>query len=170
MNKSEIIEYFKLFTNPESDGLERFLSEKGRAAVFERLKIENDLHLNKVQLNQLFIMSGLTNISFGFFKYYWFTLPPNHPYNIEKLEGHEKDFDDNFLIVKGNNEELITEENDKPIINVEIKNIKHLRWGLRRIYVDALLYFGNITLGFNELNNKDENEQATFNQQVQHLS
>lgn len=162
MEKKEIVKFFDVFNNPESDGPERFLSEKGRDEVFERLKNENDLHLNKVQLNQLFLISGLTSITFDFFKYYWLSLPKNHPYNIEKLEGHEDDFDEKFFIITDKNGNSVLDENGKPQNNVEIKNLKHLRWGLRRIYVDSLLYFGNITLSFNELNKKDESELINF--------
>ncbi len=153
MEKEDIVKYFELFNNPDSDGLERFLSENGREEVFERLKNENDLHLNKVQLDQLFIFSGLTSITSGFFKYYWFRLLQKHPYNIEKLEGHDEDFSKEYMV-----------DDDKKLASndLEIKNLKHLRWGLRRIYVDALLYFGNITLGFNELNEKNESDLCKF--------
>ena len=88
MNKEELVKYFELFSNPDPtcDGLERFLSINGEQEVFDRLKNSSDLKLNKVQLNQLFIMSGLTSITFGFFKYYWLTLPDKHPYNLKELE------------------------------------------------------------------------------------
>jgi len=44
----------------------------------------------------------------------------------------------------------------------EILNIEHFRWGLLRIYVDSLLFFGNISLGYNELNRKKGNELLDF--------
>lgn len=140
MDKNNIVDYFKLFSNDESDGLECFLSEKGKNEVFERLKNIDLEPLSKVQLNQLFIISGLTGISYGFFKYYWLLVPKTHTYNVERLD----DFETNF------------------VKNEEIVSLQHLRWGLRRIYTDALLYYGNITNGFNRLNTKKEDELIKF--------
>lgn len=136
MNKVEIIKYFDLFSNPNSDGLERFLSENGTEEVFTRLSKIDKEPLSKVQLNQLLIISGLTGISYGFFRYYWLSAPKTHTYIIEKLN----DFDEQFTGCE------------------EIISLQHLRWGLRRIYADALLYYGNITNGFNHLNKKGEEE------------
>ncbi|MBI1811939.1 MAG: hypothetical protein HYR78_08455, partial [Nitrospirae bacterium] len=140
MNKEQIIEYFSLFSNHESDGLECIFSEEGKEEVFERLKNIDSQHLSKVQLNQLLIISGLTGISFSFFKYYWLTKPDKHPYQVEKLDDFEEEF----------------------IGKEEITSLQHLRWGLRRIYTDALLYYGNITNGFNHLNTKNEKDLIKF--------
>jgi hypothetical protein len=186
MTKQDINDYFKYFINndPYCEGLEKFLGPKGVNEVFERLKIENDLNLNKVQLNQLFIISGLTNISFGFFKYYWLTVPENHPYNLTELVlGYaEKDSKgDDILTVKGGYLkdnikkyffELDKEGNPKkdkkgnPIHKLKnstvIDTIEHFRWGLLRIYTDTMFYFGNITLGFNILNKMGFSEINNF--------
>lgn len=46
MEKAQIIDYFKDYSYSESDGLEVFLSEKGKNEVFQRLgNIENE-HLS----------------------------------------------------------------------------------------------------------------------------
>lgn len=140
MSKSEIIEYFSLFSNHESDGLECIFSEEGKEEVFKRLENIDRQHLSKVQLNQLLIISGLTGISFSFFKFYWLTKPDKHPYQVEKLDDFEEEF----------------------IGKAEITSLQHLRWGLRRIYTDALLYYGNITNGFNHLNTKNEEDLIKF--------
>jgi hypothetical protein len=175
MNRQEIEKYFELFSNsdPSCDGFERFLSANGVPEVFKRLENSDELNLNKVQLNQLLIMSGLTSISFGFFKYYWLTLPKSHPYNLAMLEFGTIEDDEN------NEEKLISyggfdkngivkyftetdESGDRHTKGSEIINIEHLRWGLLRIYADSLLFFGNISLGFNELNRKRGNELYDF--------
>jgi hypothetical protein len=47
-------------------------------------------------------------------------------------------------------------------VNTVITTVEHFRWGLLRIYTDALLYFGNITHGFVELSKKTETELSDF--------
>lgn len=140
MLKTEIINFFDSISNQNTDGLEHFLSESGKTEVFDRLaKIENS-SLSKVQLNQLLSISGISGITHGFFRYYWLTSPNTHTYNVETIE----DFDSVFLNC------------------LEIISLEHLRWGLKRIYTDGLLYFGNITNGFNCLASKNEEELIAF--------
>lgn len=176
MTKEEIIKYFEKLANPDisCDGLERFLSINGLDVVFDRLKNEKDLKINKVQLNQLFLLSGLTNITFGFYKYYWLTIPKSHPYDLKKLElgyavkdadgnetlntigGFDYDNIDKYYIFDENTGDYIARNNN------EITTLEQLRWGFIRIYSDSLLYFGNITLGFSILNRKTEQELYNF--------
>jgi hypothetical protein len=140
MEKEEIVKYFKLFNNPDSDGLEHFLSANGKDEVFLRLaKIEKE-PLGSVELNQLLIISGLTGISYGYFQYYWLTAPKTHSYPVDKLQ----DYEESYL----NKDKIIS--------------LLQLRWGLRRIYTDSLLYYGNITNGFNRLNIKSEKELTEY--------
>ncbi|MCK4904659.1 hypothetical protein KAS42_00220, partial [bacterium] len=140
MNKDEIVKYFELFSNPDGDGLERFLSSNGEKEVFLRLANINKESLSKVELDQLLIISGLTGMSYGYFKYYWLMASNKHSYPVDKLE----DYDEGFL----NKEKVIS--------------LQHLRWGLRRIYTDSLLYYGHITNGFNRLNIKTEEQLINF--------
>lgn len=176
MTKANIIKYFERLSNPDiaCDGLERFLSINGLDVVFDRLKNENDLKINKVQLNQLFLLSGLTNMTFGFFKYYWLNIQKSHPYDLKKLElgyaikdaegnetlktlgGFDHDNIDKYFILDEKTQDYIA-KNDN-----EITTLEQLRWGFIRIYTDALLFFGNITLGFNFLNRKTEKELYDF--------
>ncbi len=140
MKKDDVIEYFKLLSNPETDGLEYFLSAKGKEEVFSRLAYIDDNPLTKVQLDQLLTISGLAGITYGFFKYYWLSTPEIHTYDVgtvEDFEGHFKKFE-------------------------AIVSLQHLRWGIRRIYIDSLLYYGNITNGFNHLNKKKEDQLHSF--------
>lgn len=191
MTKQEIIDYFEYFNNsdPACDGIERFLSINGVDEVFERLKDSENLKLNKVRLNQLLLLSGLNNVTYGFFKYYWLEFQEKHPYNLKNLEfgytvtdengeevikklgGYEIDRIEKYFAKKSNPdkesfniegkpffEAIELEDNDENIIN----SIIHLRWGFLRIYTDALLYFGNINLGFTELNKKSYDELVSF--------
>jgi hypothetical protein len=140
MDKAQIIEYFDLFSNSETDGLESLFSLKGKEEVFTRLSKIEDEPLSKVQLNQLLIISGLAGITYGFYKYYWLATPETHPYNVKSLEDFEEHFTKSQAIV----------------------SLQHLRWGLRRVYIDTLLYYGNITNGYRHLSTKKEQEMITF--------
>ena len=123
----------------ETKGFEGWLSAAAPDAVFNRLSRLNREPLTKVQLNQLLLLSLESGISDGFFKYYWLSVP-NHSYAIEELD----DFDKNYAN------------------QISIQSIEHLRWGLRRIYTDSLLYFGNAGYGYKELKGKTFEELDLF--------
>ncbi len=136
--KSQIIEFFKNLSY-EAKGLEGWLGASGHPDVFERLgNIEND-PLSKVQLNQLLLLSLECGVSDDFFRYYWLETPP-HTYDLTKLE----DFDPAYTGKKF------------------IVSLKHLRWGLTRIFIDGLLYFGNVKNAYNCLRGKSAIELAEF--------
>lgn len=138
MTREFIIEQFRELTY-DTKGLEGWLTPNSPDTIFERIGRINREPLTKVQLNQLLLLSLESGISDGFFKYYWLD-KPIHSYAIDKLE----DFDEDFL---GQN---------------AIISILHLKWGIRRIYTDCLLYFGNISFGFRELKNKSYIELNSF--------
>jgi len=144
--KEEIIEMFKILSFEESSGIEGFLSKNGKDQVFKRLEdIENN-HLSEVQLNQLFVISGLHGFSFDFYNYYWLQNPSNgkgeaHPYDVKTIEGYDDEF---------------TKVGEK------ITSLEQLKWGLYRLYVDSLLYFGDINKGFEYLSNLKEKEIIDF--------
>jgi hypothetical protein len=140
MTKQDIISFFDPFANPDTDGFEHFLSHKGREEVFKRLIQIDSESLSKVQLNQLLIISGLSGITYGFYKYYWLCSPDTHPYNVKTLEDFEEHFTKSQTIV----------------------SLQHLRWGLRRLYIDTLLYYGNISNGYKHLSVKKENELQKY--------
>lgn len=76
MKKKEIISKFKILSSDTKDGFEKIFSDKGKDVIFDRLEKIIDEPISKVQLNQLFTLSGLPSMTFGFFKYYWLTVPP----------------------------------------------------------------------------------------------
>lgn len=98
--------------------------------VLERLCALDEQPLSKVQLNQLLVVSHLPSVSDGFFRYYW-----------QNQQGHTYDlssagvFQAAWANVDGD----------------QIVSLEHLRWGLMRLYIDALLYFGNVKAGFRSL-------------------
>lgn len=139
----QIISDFAIFsnTNPHCYGLERFLSENGKPLVFERIEeLRKGNPINYTQLNQLFVISELNGISHAFFKYYWTTASEHHPYKVDKVEGFKKSF----------------------LKTSEIRTLEQFRWGLYRIYIDSLLYVGNITLGFYQLSHMNDKGLNAF--------
>lgn len=138
MTKDYIIEQFKELSY-STKGFEGWLSITAPDPVFDRLKRLDREPLTKVQLNQLLLLSLESGISDGFYQYYWLATPA-HSYAVDKLE----DFEDGHLT------------------SPAIGSIQQLRWGIRRIYTDCLLYFGNISYGFNELKNRSYDELCAF--------
>lgn len=134
MIKKQIVKFFDELSC-ESDGIEGWLSNIAPIEVFNRLsKIEKN-PLAKVQLNQLLLLALEAGMSNGFFKYYWLS-KPLHVYDVTEVD----DFNEEYL-------------KKNALISLE-----HLRWGLRRIYIDTLLFFGNINTGFQFLRTKSYEE------------
>jgi len=95
MTRDQFLSYFKLYSNSKSDGFEKFLSTNNNEGnfIYKRLEKIDSEPLNKVQLNQLLVLSGLPGITFGFFKFYWLSVPEKHLYDVKKMD----DFDDKFI-------------------------------------------------------------------------
>ncbi len=138
MTKDYITKYFHELSH-EVSGFEGWLHESAPAEVFERLaRIERE-PLTKVQLNQLLLLSLEAGISDDFFEYYWLSNPA-HSYLVDKVEDFKQDFVGISSII----------------------SLEHLRWGLRRIYTDGLLYFGSVKHGFKELKDKSKTQLTQF--------
>lgn len=138
--KEEIFESFKIFYGgDDGEGIEKWISAKTSSDVIDRLARIDEKPLSKVQLEQLLVMSHEAGISEGFFQYYWLE-KPMHTYDIKALPGIES--------VNGE--------------NYTIKSLEHLKWGIYRLYIDCLLYFGNIRSGYRYLRNKHYEEIVSF--------
>ena len=131
MTKSEILNEFEIFSIG-TNGIGGWLSENTDDVIFERLGKLPSEPLTKVQLNQLLVLGHEAPTSDGFFKYYWRICPPNHPYQCDRIA----EFKNEWLDDSG-----------------EIKTIHQLKWGFYRLFVDGLLYFGNVRTAFRELRN-----------------
>jgi hypothetical protein len=97
--------------------------------------------LSLAQLNQLLLLGHEMGVSPGFFSYYWLE-GPAHPYDVTKIDRFDARWHDNP---------------ERAIISIE-----HLRWGLHRLYVDCMLYFGNIRTGYRFLRPLDRDELREF--------
>lgn len=128
MPKNAILNEFKLFSLG-TGGIGSWLTEDTDDLVFERLNEISKTPLKKVQLNQLLVLGHEAPISDAFFKYYWLESPENHPYPTNKLPGYSDNWKEKEAIV----------------------SLEHLKWGLYRLFLDSLLYFGNVRSGYREL-------------------
>lgn len=128
MNKEKILKQLELFSLG-TGGIGSWLTEQTDDEVFKRLASLDAEPLKKVQLNQLLVLGREAPISDGFFRYYWKMEPQSHPYSVNAVPG----FNASFL------------ENDSII------SLDHLKWGLYRLYIDSLLYYGNVRLGYRTL-------------------
>lgn len=139
MSKEQILEQFKVFSLG-TDGIGGWLGADTDNRVFDRLGRVDREPLAKVQLNQLFAFGHEAPISDDFFRYYWLSQPPRHPYDVATLP----DFDPRWLEA-----------------NI-ILSLAHLRWGLCRLYTDGLLYFGNVRTAYRKLRALTKAELDSF--------
>jgi ribosomal protein L13 len=109
-------------------------------AVFERLEDIEAEPLSRAQLNQLLILSHEAGMSQGYFTFYWLTRPERHIYDVAKLPT----FDPAWL----------THDN--------IVSLDHLKWGLTRIFSDALLVFGSVRTAYRALRSSSEEGLKEF--------
>jgi hypothetical protein len=131
MSKEQILKEVALFSLG-TGGIGSWLTEQTDEEVFNRLDALSTDPLKKVQLNQLLVLGREAPISDGFFQYYWTTAPVTHPYPVESLPGFNKSF----------------------LAKDSIVSLDHLKWGLYRLYVDSLLYYGNVRSGYRALRAK----------------
>jgi hypothetical protein len=139
-SKAEILEEFLLFSVP-TGGIGSWITEKTHDDVFARLGKLDAEPLPAVQLNQLLVLGHEAPVADGFFRYYWLQAPDQHPYSVLDLPG----FSENWL-----------RSGDA------IVSLAHLKWGLYRLYVDALLYFGNVRTAFRKLRDSPISEIEAF--------
>jgi len=127
---------FKLTTG----GLGNWLTQNTDSEVFLRLGTLDKTPISKVQLNQLLAFGHEAPVSEDFFRYYWLAAPPEHPYDVKKLANFDASWLDSSSIV----------------------SLAHLKWGLNRIFVDGLLWFGNVRTAYRELRAFNSEELDRF--------
>ena len=140
MSKETILGQFRLYSS-SGEGIAGWLTEDTDPKIFDRLDDISNEPLTRVQLNQLLALRQQPTISDGYFYYYWLESPPDHPYPVHSLPGFKQD----WLSGEG-----------------RIKSLSHLEWGLHRIFVDGLLYFGNVDLAYQSLGKLSREELTRF--------
>lgn len=123
----------------DTGGIDSWLDEDTPQEVFERLYRIDAEPLSRVQLNQLLVLSSEAGVSDGFFTYYWLSAP-EHPYDVRSVPGYSGQ----WTTAQG------------------IRSLGHLKWGLYRFYMDALLYFGNIRSAYRFLRELAESDVRSF--------
>jgi len=133
--------FFPIFRNNEG-------MRKDDCKICEELleDIGKKTYITFSQINQLLHLLHFGSISLGFFKYYFCTVPENHVYKVDSINGYEKSLFDN--------------KNSSPLET--IKTVQQLDWGLHRFHIDALLFYGNINKAFKKLRNLKESELNKF--------
>jgi hypothetical protein len=139
-DKAAILNQFSLFSVP-AGGIGSWLTATTHDDVFTRLGSLDEEPLSAVQLNQLLVLGHEAPVGDSFFRYYWIDAPASHPYNVRALPGFAEEF---------------TRSDGK------ILSLAHLKWGLYRLYVDALLYFGNVRTAFRSLRDRSTPELKAF--------
>ena len=140
MSKKTILEKFQLFSLG-GEGIGGWLTEETDTIVFDRLDKIDECPLTKTQLDQLLGFGHQAHVSEAFFQYYWLECPPKHPYLVELVPG----FDGNWFDT-----------------TKQIKSLEHLKWGLYRLFVDGLLYFGNVRTAFRTLRTYEKEQLDSF--------
>ena len=138
MDTSEVIAKLALFTTGNG-GIESLGSRQTDPLVLDRLASLNKEPLSKVQLNQLLGLAHERAVSDGFFKYYWLA-QPKCPYNLSSIPGFSSQYPD----------------------HTKIQGIDHFTFGLYRIFVDGLLYQGNVRTFYRNWSNRSFEEIDAF--------
>lgn len=136
--RERILREFSLFSLG-TGGIGNWLSPETDDAVFDRLDKISEEPLGRAQLNQLLVLGKETPVSAGFFDYYF--LSDVHPcYDVRSLPDWHSTYRDQTAII----------------------DLPHLRWGLYRLYVDGLLYFGSVRTAFRHLRRLDSADLQEF--------
>ncbi len=127
MTKDELIARFANFRTTNG-GIESLVAEDSDDVVINRLIELEKEPLSKVQLNQLLGLQEEIGVSDGFFRYYWCDYPRAPSYKLSSIPGFSSDLRKHETI----------------------QNFDHLIYGLSRIFIDGLLYRGNVRGYFRE--------------------
>ena len=124
-NKEIILEKLKLFSLSDG-GIGSWLSGKTDSDVFERLSRIDKKPLTTTQLNQLLAFGHEAPLTDDFFSYYWLTCPKNHPYDVKEIPHYNERWPDCHAI----------------------ESLEHLSWGFYRLFMDSLIWFGNVRTAY----------------------
>ena len=120
-------------------GFDSWLVRKVPQVVLNRLSSIDKEPLGRAQLNQLLHLCHEPGVCEGFFNYYWLS-SPQHTYDVCQFDNFRGDW----------------------LAGRAITSLNHLRWGLYRLYLDSLLYFGDVRTGFQALRVKSAAELETL--------
>ena len=137
-SREELIAKMKpLFGN--TGGFDSWFSQEMPDEAVDRLSSLEQERLSLAQFNQLLLLSHEAGMAPAFYRYYWLS-KPNHTYDVASVPGFS---------------EAWTRENG-------IASLDHLKWGLYRFFIDALLYFGNVRTAYRTLRQLNDEEIERF--------
>ena len=139
--KSDLLSKFELFRG-NGGGIEAWFTDRIPDTVVDVLNDCEKRPISCEVLSQLLILSHEGGVSKGFFDFYFLYDPHSDGaswYDPKKLP----EFEERFLKAH------------------ELLSLNHLKWGLRRFYMDALLSFGNIRQAFRSLRTANEKYDIT---------
>lgn len=126
--KDQILKELDLFYLG-TGGIGNWLTPESDDLIFNRLNNIANEPLSKVQLNQLLVRGHEAPVSDGFFRYYWCTNPQKHPYPVSLISEYESEWEKTSCI----------------------ESLAHLKWGLYRLFVDGLIWWGNVRAAYRQL-------------------
>ena len=121
-----------------SSGSQFLETPDGRVVIKRLLNMEKE-PITITHLTQILHLSHEAGMTDGFFRYYFLSSPQTHPYPVDRL--------------------LI-----EPILPNPhaVASLAQLDFGLRRLFTDALLYWGNIRSAYRELRVKTYEEIESY--------
>lgn len=141
-NRENILREMAFFRGT-GEGIESWFSEGISDVVIDALANCEKKPISIEVLNQLLILSHEGGVSQGFFEFYFLSNPHSQGvywYNPSKLG----EFSQSFLQ------------------STHLISLNHLKWGLKRLYIDGLLYFGNIRQCYRTLRSLNRNQLHDF--------
>ena len=145
IDKEEILQELYFFQE-HAIGIENWLyfnppgDDESLNEIFGRLSSIPKDPLTRSQLNQLLILSHKPGVSEGFFKYYWGDNPQHHPYKVTKLNSYHREY----------------------LNHTKIQSLGHFKWGWERLFIDGLLFYGNVNKCFKHIKSFTYKELVDF--------
>jgi hypothetical protein len=139
LTNEELLKQLDSFQTGEG-GIGSWLQGRANPDILTRLARIEAEPLGRGQLNQLLILGGEGTVTEGFFRYYWCDSPQFHNYQPQHLPKFQMAW----------------------VGAQEISSLAQLKWGLQRIFMDALLHFGNLRMCFTRLRGMEYDELASF--------
>ncbi len=118
------------------EGGSKFLQAPYAQQAIDRVLDLEKSPIHLTHFNQLLHLCHEAGVSEGFFKYYFLTVPTEHPY--------------------------LTAEPRLPLNPAGIASLEQFDWALRRFYIDAISYWGNIRQAYRELRSRSYEEITEF--------
>lgn len=139
MTKKEVINTLKFFFPGSFNEQSQFIQSQDGQRILERLLNLSTFPIHVTHFNQLLHLSHEAGVTDGFFKYYFYSEPTSHSYPVDKVLEVSPSIDE-----KG------------------VSSLKQMEWGLRRFYIDALLFWGDIRSAYRHLRTKSYSELEEF--------